>query len=71
MTVFRFGTLTTSPQLTQRVCCAESAADREVSAVIFDLDDTLWPVLPALQRATELFLGRIAQHLPNTAARGE
>jgi hypothetical protein len=52
------------------VLFAESPADRTVRTVIFDLDDTLWPVLPPLQRATEILLDRLAAYLPKTAARG-
>ncbi len=39
-----------------------------VTALTLDLDDTLWPVWPAIERAERLLLAWLQQHAPATAA---
>ncbi len=39
-----------------------------IKVVSFDLDDTLWPVAPALERAENAFHTWLAQHRPATSA---
>lgn len=39
----------------------------QIRALTFDLDDTLWPVLPALERADEAVDGWLHQHQPEVA----
>lgn len=38
-----------------------------IRAITFDLDDTLWPVLPALQRADEAVDAHLREHHPDVA----
>ena len=38
-------------------------------ALSFDLDDTLWPIWPAIERAEQVLHGWLAEHAPATAAR--
>jgi 2-haloalkanoic acid dehalogenase type II len=38
-----------------------------IRAITFDLDDTLWPVLPALQRADEAIDAHLREHHPDVA----
>lgn len=40
-----------------------------IKAVLFDLDDTLWPVLPVITRAEALLYDWLQQHAPAVAAR--
>ena len=40
-----------------------------IKAISFDLDDTLWPVWPAIERAEATLLQWLADHAPATAAR--
>lgn len=40
-----------------------------VKAVLFDLDDTLWPIEPAIERAENLLFDWLAQHTPAVAER--
>jgi putative hydrolase of the HAD superfamily len=40
-----------------------------IKAVIFDLDDTLWPVVPAIERAENLMFDWLRQHAPAVPAR--
>ena len=42
---------------------------RSIGCVTFDLDDTLWDVRPALERAEGAFLEFIDRHLPRITAR--
>jgi putative hydrolase of the HAD superfamily len=37
-------------------------------AVLFDLDDTLWPIVPVIQRAEEIWFAWLAQHAPSITA---
>lgn len=39
-----------------------------IAAITLDLDDTLWPVWPAIRRAEALLLDWLRQHAPATAA---
>jgi len=41
---------------------------RHIRAITLDLDDTLWPVWPAIERAEQVLLAWLAQHAPQTAA---
>ena len=52
---------------------ARSAARRafkgqSIEAVVFDLDDTLWPIAPVIIRAETAMREWIAQHVPDVAA---
>ncbi|MBC7683304.1 MAG: HAD-IA family hydrolase, partial [Ferruginibacter sp.] len=40
-----------------------------IKAISFDLDDTLWPVWPAIERAEATLLQWLTDHAPATAAR--
>jgi putative hydrolase of the HAD superfamily len=40
----------------------------DLAAITLDLDDTLWPVWPAIERAEVLLLDWLRQHAPATAA---
>jgi FMN hydrolase / 5-amino-6-(5-phospho-D-ribitylamino)uracil phosphatase len=40
-----------------------------IKAVIFDLDDTLWPVVPAIERAENLMFDWLREHAPSVPAR--
>ena len=40
-----------------------------IRALTLDLDDTLWPIWPAIERAETALQTWLAQHAPNTAAR--
>lgn len=40
-----------------------------VKAVLFDLDDTLWPIVPVIQRAENLLYEWLALHAPKVAAK--
>ena len=39
-----------------------------IKAITLDLDDTLWPVWPAIEQAEKDLLGWLGQHAPRTAA---
>lgn len=39
-----------------------------IKAITLDLDDTLWPVWPAIERAEQALLDWLARHAPRTAA---
>jgi FMN hydrolase / 5-amino-6-(5-phospho-D-ribitylamino)uracil phosphatase len=39
-----------------------------IKAITFDLDDTLWPVWPAIERAEQALVDWLGQHAPMTAA---
>ena len=39
-----------------------------IKAITLDLDDTLWPVWPAIERAEKALDGWLGQHAPMTAA---
>ncbi|HEY8607488.1 MAG TPA: HAD family hydrolase [Noviherbaspirillum sp.] len=41
----------------------------KIKAVLFDLDDTLWPILPVIKRAESLMYDWLCQHAPRVAAR--
>ena len=41
---------------------------RKVRAVSLDLDDTLWPIWPTIERAERALHGWLGEHAPNTAA---
>ena len=41
---------------------------RKVRAVSLDLDDTLWPVWPTIERAERVLHGWLGEHAPKTAA---
>ena len=40
----------------------------KIKAISFDLDDTLWPVWPTIQRAEQALIDWLNQHAPATAA---
>jgi len=40
-----------------------------ISAVLFDLDDTLWPILPVIRRAETLMYDWLQRHAPAVARR--
>ncbi len=40
-----------------------------IKAVLFDLDDTLWPIIPVIQRAERILHDWIARHAPTVAQR--
>jgi HAD superfamily hydrolase (TIGR01549 family) len=40
-----------------------------IKAVLFDLDDTLWPIVPAIERAEAILYEWIAVHAPRVARR--
>ena len=40
-----------------------------IKAVLFDLDDTLWPLAPAIERAEQLLFDWLREHVPTVAAR--
>ncbi|MGN6390194.1 MAG: HAD family hydrolase, partial [Burkholderiaceae bacterium] len=40
-----------------------------IKAVLFDLDDTLWPILPVIQRAETVLHAWLAAHAPGVAQR--
>jgi FMN hydrolase / 5-amino-6-(5-phospho-D-ribitylamino)uracil phosphatase len=39
-----------------------------IKAISLDLDDTLWPILPVLERAEKALLDWLGEHAPMTAA---
>jgi FMN hydrolase / 5-amino-6-(5-phospho-D-ribitylamino)uracil phosphatase len=39
-----------------------------IRAISFDLDDTLWPIWPVIQRAEKALLAWLSEHAPMTAA---
>jgi FMN hydrolase / 5-amino-6-(5-phospho-D-ribitylamino)uracil phosphatase len=39
-----------------------------IKAISLDLDDTLWPIWPVIERAEKVLLGWLQQHAPATAA---
>jgi HAD superfamily hydrolase (TIGR01549 family) len=41
---------------------------RHIRAITLDLDDTLWPVWPAIARAEQVLLQWLQEHAPRTAA---
>ncbi|MEO6973117.1 MAG: HAD-IA family hydrolase [Rhodoferax sp.] len=41
---------------------------RKVRAISLDLDDTLWPVWPTIERAEKALHGWLGEHAPDTAA---
>ncbi|MES2423105.1 MAG: HAD-IA family hydrolase [Pseudomonadota bacterium] len=41
---------------------------QKIRAITLDLDDTLWPIWPTIQRAEEVLLGWLTTHAPATAA---
>ena len=41
---------------------------KKIKAITLDLDDTLWPVWPAIERAEKALENWLAQHAPMTAA---
>jgi len=41
---------------------------RRVKAISFDLDDTLWPILPTIERAERVLHDWLAEHAPMAAA---
>jgi putative hydrolase of the HAD superfamily len=40
-----------------------------IKAVLFDLDDTLWPIVPVIRRAEEILHDWLQQHVPDVASR--
>lgn len=40
-----------------------------IKAVMFDLDDTLWPIMPAIERAENLLFQWLTEHAPEVARR--
>lgn len=40
----------------------------KVRAISLDLDDTLWPIWPTIERAEKVLMDWLAQHAPRTAA---
>lgn len=40
-----------------------------IKAVLFDLDDTLWPIVPVIQRAENLMYDWLQRHVPGVAQR--
>lgn len=42
---------------------------RTIKAVLFDLDDTLWPVVPVIMRAETLLFDWLRTHVPGVARR--
>ncbi|MDB5776488.1 MAG: putative hydrolase [Herbaspirillum sp.] len=49
-------------------CAIESISAAPIRAVLFDLDDTLWPIVPVLTAAEELLYEWLQQHAPSVAA---
>ena len=45
------------------------AALKRIEAVVFDLDDTLWPIAPTIHRAEKAMVEWIAGHAPEVAKR--
>lgn len=41
---------------------------KKIRAISFDLDDTLWPIWPTIERAEARLLQWLAEHAPRTAA---
>jgi 2-haloalkanoic acid dehalogenase type II len=39
-----------------------------IKAVLFDLDDTLWPIVPVIERAENLLFAWLTRHVPEVAA---
>ena len=48
---------------------ALSTGSSPVRAVLFDLDDTLWPIVPVIQRAEQVLHGWLAVHAPAVTSR--
>ena len=46
-----------------------SALRERIQAVVFDLDDTLWPIAPVIERAEKAMAGWIRANAPDVAAR--
>lgn len=40
-----------------------------IKAVLFDLDDTLWPIVPVIQRAENVLFDWLTEHAPQVAQR--
>lgn len=40
-----------------------------IKAVLFDLDDTLWPIVPVIERAEQLLQDWLVRHAPSVAAK--
>ena len=43
-------------------------APGKIKAITIDLDDTLWPIWPTIERAEKVLLAWLGQHAPHTAA---
>lgn len=52
-----------------RACRTHRDAFVTIRALTLDLDDTLWPIWPAIERAEAALQDWLAQHAPNTARR--
>lgn len=50
------------------LCSLAMLDSRHIRAITLDLDDTLWPVWPAIARAEAVLLQWLAEHAPHTAA---
>ncbi len=46
-----------------------TASDQPVRALLFDLDDTLWPIVPVIQRAEALLFDWLREHAPTIPQR--
>lgn len=56
-------------QIDQRAAAhAGRPADLPLRAVLFDLDDTLWPIVPVIRRAEEVLHSWLQQQVPAVAA---
>ena len=42
-------------------------ADAPIQAVLFDLDDTLWPIVPVIRHAEQTLHDWLLQHVPAVA----
>lgn len=47
----------------------KTASGQAVRALLFDLDDTLWPIVPVIQRAEALLFDWLREHAPTIPAR--
>lgn len=48
---------------------ASASSMPPIKAILFDLDDTLWPIVPVIMRAETVLFGWLAQHAPGVTLR--